>query len=406
MFNSRNIVSAVEFGTSKICVLLGEVRPNGKLEFLGAGEVAAPGAVVKGEISNMKRTVEALREAFELAEQKADCDSSNCSIITVVATGGGIESHQEIAGVTINNANGVVTENDKNAVSEAARRIAYSNGREIINLCTSSFTLDQRHVVEPRGQSGKYLEADVHIVSVNSRRLDTFIQALREAGFEDSRVEPVFTPLADVNGSVDEDEQQNGFILLDIGAGTTEYLLNIDGGVRESGVIRVGMEHVANDLAIGLALPIEKCRSLLRNGTIADALRDKTEFLELPARPKHIRKIPVSSCECIIEARLRELIQIVRKKIPAKHNLNTLGAGGLLTGGGALYPPLKEIFTSVFDIPCRTVGPIRPGASSLEDPRYSSVWGALTLAPEFIEPQEQPGMLERLFSSFTRGGRG
>lgn len=405
MFSNRNIVSAVEFGTSKICVLIGEVMANGRLELAGVGEVPAAGAVVKGEISDMKRTVDALKEAFELAEQKADCDLSDCRIITVVATGGGIESHQEIAGVTVNNSNGIVTENEKNAVSEAARRIAFTNGREIINLCTSSFTLDQRHVVEPCGQSGKYLEAEVHIVSAHTRRLETFIQALREAGFEDARVEPVFAPLADVNGSVDDDDQQNGFILLDIGAGTTEYLLNIDGGVRESGVVRVGMEHVANDLAIGLGLPIEKCRSLLRNSTIADALKNKTEFIEIQLRPRHTRKIPVSSCECIIEARLRELVDVVRHKIPVRHSLNTLGAGGLLTGGGALYPPVKEIFTSVFDIPCRMVMPIKPGSSSLEDPRYSAVWGALTLAPEFVEVQRRPNMLQRLLGKFNRDGR-
>ena len=286
MFSNRNIVSAVEFGTSKICVLIGEVMSNGRMELIGHGEVPSAGAVVKGEISDMERTVNALRKAFELAEKKADCDLSDCQIITVVATGGGIESHQELAGVSVNTANGIVTDNEKNAVSEAARRIAYVNDREIINLCTSSFTLDKRHVVEPCGQSGKYLEAEVHIVSANTRRLETFVQALREAGFENARVEPVFAPLADVNGSVDDDDQQNGFLLLDIGAGTTEYLLNIDGGVRESGVIRVGMEHVANDLAIGLSLPIEKCRSLLRDATIAEAIKNQTEFIEIQLRPR------------------------------------------------------------------------------------------------------------------------
>ncbi|MBR7107291.1 MAG: cell division protein FtsA [Lentisphaeria bacterium] len=404
MFSNRNIVSAVEFGTSKICVLIGEVMSNGRMELIGHGEVPSAGAVVKGEISDMERTVNALRKAFELAEKKADCDLSDCQIITVVATGGGIESHQELAGVSVNTANGIVTDNEKNAVSEAARRIAYVNDREIINLCTSSFTLDKRHVVEPCGQSGKYLEAEVHIVSANTRRLETFVQALREAGFENARVEPVFAPLADVNGSVDDDDQQNGFLLLDIGAGTTEYLLNIDGGVRESGVIRVGMEHVANDLAIGLSLPIEKCRSLLRDATIAEAIKNQTEFIEIQLRPRHVRKIPVSSCECIIDARLRELMSVVRSKIPVKHSLNTLGAGGLLTGGGALYPPVKEIFTAEFDIPCRAVVPIKPGTISLEKPQYSAVWGALTLAPEFVEVQKRPTMFERIFSKFSRDG--
>ena len=405
IFNNQNIVCAVEFGTSKICVLIGKVAANGRVELIGCGAVASANSIVKGEISDMKRAVEALRKAFDIAEKKADCDLSRCRVITVAVTGGGIESAHETAGITINTPNGIVTENEKRAVTEGARNLALTNGREIINLCPSCFTLDQRRVIEPCGQSGKYLEADVHIVSVNCRRLTPFIQALNEAGFEDFNIEPVFSILADVNGAVDESDQEHGFILLDIGAGTTEYLLNIDGGVRASGVVRVGMEHAANDLAIGLSLPIDRCRSFFTSGILAEAIQRKEEFIEVPVRPRYTRKIPVSSCECIVEARLRELIDIIHRKISVKHNLNTLGAGGLLTGGGALYGPVKDIFTSVFDIPCRAVVPRNTRSSVLEDPRYSTIWGALTLAPDFIENQQPQSVFQRLWERFSKEGR-
>lgn len=404
MFSNQNIVCAVEFGTSKISVLIGELTAKNKVELIGSGAVASGNAVVKGEISDMKRAVEVLRKAFDIAEKKADCNLADCRVITVAVTGGGITSHQETARITVNTPNGIVTENEKRTVTEAARNLALTNGREIINLCPSSFTLDQRRVIEPCGQSGKYLEADVHVVSANSRRLNPFVQALHEAGFEDVSIEPVFSILAGVSGAVDDNEQENGFILLDIGAGTTEYLLNIDGGVRESGVIRVGMEHAANDLAIGLDLPIDTCRNFFSAGILANAIRDHQEFIEIP-RGRYTRKIPVSSCETIVELRLRELIDMIRRKISDKHNLNTLGAGGLLTGGGALYAPVKDIFTSVFDIPCRTVMPLNPKYKSLADPRFSVIWGALQIAPDFVE--ELPGntMLSKLFNRIKFGGR-
>ena len=406
MFSNQNIVCSVEFGTSKICVLVGQLENNGKVKLLGYEVVPSANAVIKGEISDMKRVVEILHKAFDSVEKKSNCDLARCSVITVVVTGGGIDSTQETAGVTVNTPNGIVTENEKRAVTEGARNLALTNGKEIINLCPSSFTLDQRRVSEPCGQSGKYLEADVHVVSANCRRLNPFIQALRETGFEDVDIEPVFTPLADVNGAVDDDAHEPGFILLDIGAGTTEYLLNIDEGIRCSGVIRVGMEHVANDLAIGLSLPIDQCRRFLTEGVLMNAIRSEQEFIEVQARPRYVRKIPVSSCEAIADARLRELITIVHNKVAANGNLNTLGAGGLLTGGGALYAPVKDIFTSVFDISCRTVVPRNTHCGALEDPRFSAVWGALTLAPDFVETPVRESKIQEFLKRFNWRNKG
>ncbi|MBO5821546.1 MAG: cell division protein FtsA [Lentisphaeria bacterium] len=406
MFSNQNIVCSVEFGTSKICVLVGELEADGKVRLLGYEAVPSANTVIKGEISDMKRVVGILHRAFDNAEKKSSCDLSRCSVITVVVTGGGIDSTQETAGVTVNTPNGIVTENEKRAVTEGARNLALTSGKEIINLCPSSFTLDQRRVSEPCGQSGKYLAADVHVVSANSRRLNPFIQALRETGFEDVDIEPVFAPLADVNGAVDDDAQEPGFILLDIGAGTTEYLLNIDEGIRASGVVRVGMEHAANDLAIGLSLSIDQCRRFFTDGILMNAIRNEQEFIEVQVRPRHIRKIPVSSCEAIVDARLRELISVVHSKVSANGNLNTLGAGGLLTGGGALYAPVKDIFTSVFDISCRTVAPRNTRFGALENPRFSAVWGALTLAPDFVETPARNSRIQEFLKRFSWGSRG
>lgn len=406
MFNNQNIVCSVEFGSSKICVLIGELEDTGKVKLLGYDAVSSANTVVKGEISDMKRVVDALRKAFDNAERKSNCDLSRCCLITVVVTGGGIDSTQQNAGITVNTPNGIVTENEKRAVTEGARNLALTNGREIINLCPSCFTLDQRRVSEPCGQSGKYLEADVHVVSVNCRRLNPFIQALRETGFEDVDIEPVFAPLADVRGAVEDDANEPGFILLDIGAGTTEYLLNVDGGVRSSGVVRVGMDHAANDLAIGLSLPIDQCRRFFTAGILAEAIRSKQEFIEVPVRSRHIRKIPVSSCESIVDARLHELITLVHSKVSGNGSLNALGAGGLLTGGGALYGPVKDIFTSVFDVSCRTVVPRNTRCGALEDPRFSAVWGALTLAPDFVEIPVCDSKLQQFLKFFNRKNRG
>ena len=101
MFSNQNIVCAVEFGTSKISVLIGELTAKNKVELIGSGAVASGNAVVKGEISDMKRAVEVLRKAFDIAEKKADCNLSDCRVITVAVAGCGITSHQETARITV-----------------------------------------------------------------------------------------------------------------------------------------------------------------------------------------------------------------------------------------------------------------------------------------------------------------
>jgi cell division ATPase FtsA len=153
-------------------------------------------------------------------------------------------------------------------------------------------------------------------------------------------------------------------------------------------------------------LSIDQCRRFFTDGILMNAIRNEQEFIEVQVRPRLVRKIPVSSCEAIVDARLRELITVIHSKVSASGNLNTLGAGGLLTGGGALYAPVKDIFTSVFDISCRTVAPRNTRFGALEDPRFSAVWGALTLAPDFVETPAKNSKIQEFLKRFSWGSRG
>ena len=387
MFRNSNVVCAVEFGTSKICVLLGEVNAGGGIgAVLGHGIVPSAGVVVKGEIVDMERCAGLLNKALDGADKSSGGALADCRMLAVLVTGGGVDSLQNNGIATVKGEGGAVSDADRMEAEANAKILEVGVEREIINASTSYFLLDGRRVVNPLRLSGRRLEACVHIVHAVSSRIANFRDTVVDVGIENVRIEPVFSPLAAGFGVVDDREKQNGVLMVDLGAGVTEYLVFLDRGVCASGVIQLGMDHVANDLAIALGVHIDTCRKLLENGTLAQAVREGRPTLEFPRSGGKTRSVPVATLELIADTRLREIFELVRRKLRDKQAPRTLMAGGVLTGGGALYFRSRELFSDVFDLACRVGEPADAGViGGLRTPRFSAVWGALKVAAFFQE---------------------
>ena len=410
----RNVVCAVEFGTSKVCVLIGEVGSRGEVaELLGQGMCYAPGAVIKGEIADVERASAALSKALEDADRSSGGELVNCPLMTMLVSGCGIESRQATGIVTVKNPDGIITEAEKQEANENAKVLALGSGREIVNTSASYYLVDKRRVSNPLRQSGQRLEAWVHIIHGVASRIANFREVVIASGVENARVEPVFSPLAAGIGIVSDLERENGSLLIDLGAGTTEYLVYFDRGVCASGVIQLGMEHVANDLAIGLNLHIDSCRKLLESGALERAIIEKKPVLEFPGSARRMRQIPVSSFEVIVESRLREIFELIDRQLREKGSPRALGAGGILTGGGAEYFRSRELFSEVFDMDCRIGMPADAGGAvaDLASPRFSAVWGALKVAAFFQQnygPAPEGGLnrvIQWVNGFLGRGGR-
>ena len=403
MFQKRNVVCAVEIGTSKICVLVGEVDCKGGISaVLGQGSVASAGVVVKGEIVDMEKCAHLLNKALEAADRTSNGEVANCRLLTVLVTGGGIDSTQGLGIATVKS--GMVSEEDRIEAETSAKLIDIGVEREIINTSTSFFLLDGRRVINPLRFTGRRLEASVQIIHAVSRRIANFRETVVESGIENARIESLFSPLAAGFGIVDEQEKQNGVLLVDIGAGVTEFLVFYDRGVCASGALQIGMEHVANDLAIALGLHIDTCRKLLESGALAQAVAEKRAMMDFPRSGGKMRSVPVATLELIVDTRLREIFELIRKKLLEKNAPQALGSGGVLTGGGAEYFRTAEIFRDVFDLACRVGMPSDstvPGG--LRSPRYSAVWGALKVAAFFQEnygPAPE-SLLDRIMGKLT-----
>ena len=386
MFNSRNIVSAVEIGTSKFCVLVGEIDGNGRLDVLGRGEAPSASAVVKGEVVDMDRAFEQLSRALEEADRASGGVLGMSRLVMVLVTGCGIVSQPGVGMVLIRNADHVVTEEERDEANENARVLNLSAERRIINTCNSFFMVDGRRVSNPLRHNGSKLEAHIHIVHGVSARVENFYNLVRDSGFENADIDVVFSPIAADYGVLSERERDDGVLLVDLGAGCTEYVMEYDNGLCASGVLQVGMEHVANDLSIALGLSIDQCRKLLVSGELSRADEAGESQIKLRGVSGAERVIPLASFDTVIDCRLREIFTIIRRQLEQAGSPCSLAVGGVMTGGGALFPRARELFGEVFDLSCQVARPrdAEGAITDLASPRYSAVWGALKLAADYL----------------------
>ena len=145
--------------------------------------------------------------------------------------------------------------------------------------------------------------------------MDNFRNLVRESGFDGADIDVVFAPVAADLGVLSELEREDGVLLIDLGAGCADYVMEYDNGVCASGVLQVGMEHVANDLSIGLGLGIDQCRRLLVSGELGRAEREGRSHITIHTGAGGDRSIPLCSFDTIIDCRLREIFSIIRRQL-------------------------------------------------------------------------------------------
>jgi cell division protein FtsA len=264
----------------------------------------------------------------------------------------------------------------------------------ILNTFDSYFLLDgARRLRNPIDQAANKLEAFIHVIYGDSNRIRNFENALRDVGFEEEDGIPVFSGVAAAYGVLEENEKENGALLIEIGGGCTEYVAVHNYGIIASGVLGVGMEHVANDLSIGFDMHISACRKFLQENEYLRHKQDGRVFLEVKTATGAPRRLPINSIEKIVNLRLREIFNIINSQLKQEKLMHYLSCGGVLSGGAALFPQSLEVFSNVMEIPVRVGTPL--GASGavtdLESPRYSVPWGLLKYGEEMRKVVDSRG---------------
>jgi cell division protein FtsA len=396
----EDFIVGLEIGTSKVCAVVAETRADGTIKINGVGQAPSRG-VRKGEIVDFETAGKCVREALADAEEKSDVMLGS---VYLAVSGGHIESFNNRGTVNIPEEREEICEDDFEDVQSAAREVSIPAQNQFLHSILQHYYVDgQDGVLNPIGMMGRTLEADFHIVHGVGTRIKNSIRCVKELDIEVEDV--VFGPLASAQVVLDLNQKNLGALVIDIGAGTTGYVLYSDGAVKSSGCLAVGGDHITNDLSLGLRIPMARAEKLkMEEGSVSIGravpgerilLKDETGFAG--------KEVEREMLNTIVHCRVRETFELVRKRLDASGaRLDFLGAGVQLTGGCSMLQGIDELAQEVFGLPVHVTcvkGSMSGPTSAFENPQFSCAIGLVKYAQAMSAGVRRPSLIKRIFGS-------
>ena len=347
MFDDSNIIAGLEIGTSKICVVVGEQNADGALNIIGLGQARSRG-VRKGEICNPEQVEEDLRHAIFEAEQMADVEIRS---VYLGVSGGHIRGFNNRGVHPVVSADREISADDVEDVVKNAKAINLPAENTIINHVRQHFYVDgQDGVTNPVGMLGARLEVDMHVIHGHANRLQNVIRLVRATSLDVDEI--VFNGIATSLALLSNEQKELGALVIDIGGGTTEFVAYSDGVIRHSGVLAVGGDHVSNDLAYGLKVPLSRAEKLkIEHGSalVTDAAKGQTISItnELGLE---LKRVNVEHLQRIMSLRLEEIFQLIAQDLEQAGLSDYLRAGVFICGGGSRVPGIVQLAENVFQM--------------------------------------------------------
>ncbi len=382
------IVVAVDIGTSKIVTLIAKV--DEAVNVLGVSEVPSAG-VRKGQIVDIEEAVSSINSSLEAAERMAGYSASH--IIASIG-GGHIESQNSRGVVAVAQPEGEVKETDLSRVIDAAKAVSLPSTREIIHVLPRSYIVDgQEGIKDPVGMTGVRLEVDTHIVSANSTSVRNLEKAFSEVGVDIDAI--VSSGYASSLAVLSDTEKELGVVLVDIGAGTTDICVYVEGSVAYSSVLPIGARHITNDLAIGLRIslesaekiklhlsnPVKKQTRVSEEGVEEEPkFKEKSDEIDLASLhlPEELNKVSQKTLiDGIIRPRLNEIFTMVGLEVKKSGYAGQTPSGMVVTGGGARTIGVSDAAKRMLAMPVRIGFPsnIKGIIDEIQDTSFSTVIG-------------------------------
>jgi cell division protein FtsA len=375
-----NVVAGLDIGSTKTCAVIAEVIPAAKgrhtVRILGIGQARTSG-MRREVITDIEGTTESVRKALKEAELMA-----GVSVNRVFAGVAGEYIHARTSNGVVAVSGEEIAPADVKRVHEVARAVVVPADREVLHVLPQEYIVDhQRGIRDPVGIAGTRLEAEVYIITSALAATQNLRKAVSRAGY---RIEAtIHEPLATAQAVLTEDEKDVGVALIDMGAATTEFAIFRDGKVRHLASIPWGGGTVTNDLSKGLSVTYAEAeRAKEKHGVAYARLVDPRETVELPGPgPGSVRQVARELIAHIIEQRLDEILRLVHKEIEHAEEEGQLGAGAVITGGGAALSGADEVAAHALGLAVR-VGVPGEGLTGLADtvrkPQFATATG-LTL---------------------------
>ncbi|MCB9452666.1 MAG: cell division protein FtsA [Anaerolineaceae bacterium] len=371
-----DLVVGLDVGTRKICTVIGEVRAD-DIFVVGVGIEPSQG-MRKGVVNDMGQLTAAVAASVHKAEKTSGFDISRAF---VSVAGGHIASINSRGAVAITGQRGVRVEDLEKAM-DAARAIAIPHNREVLHIVPRSYSLDgQERVRSPIGMHGFRLEVETHIITASSTNLANLEQSVHAAGITVDRF--ILNPLASGDAVLTDQEREMGVVIIDIGGGTTDLAIFIEGTVWHTAVIPVGGDLITSDITHWMHVPSESAEAVkIRYGHAVTKAIDPLEVFRVEpfgdGIPVEVQRRELAE---IIELRVAELFDMVKKEIKRSGYDGLLRAGAVLTGGCTELAGIQEIAARELEFPVRLAKPERLTgmADSLRSPAYSTSVGLLRL---------------------------
>ncbi len=374
MFDDSNIIAGLEIGTAKICVVVGEQTADGAPNIIGIGQSRSRG-VRKGEIINTEQVEEDLRAAMSEAEQMADVEIRS---VYLGVSGGHIRGFNNRGMHTVVSADREITEDDVQDVIKNAKAINLPAENTVIHAVRQHFFVDGHDgVTNPVGMLGQRLEVDMHVIHGNANRLQNAIRLVRGTQLEVDEI--VFNGIASSLALLSNDQKELGALVIDTGGGTTEFVVYSDGAIRHTGVLAVAGDHVSNDLAYGLKVPLSRAEKLKLehgNAMVVEASKNSTITItnELGLA---LKSINTGHLQRIMSLRLEEIFQLIAQELEQAGLSDYLRAGVFLCGGGSRVPGIVALAENVFqmNVTLGKASAISGLTAALDQPEFAAAIG-------------------------------
>jgi cell division protein FtsA len=371
----RTIVG-IDVGTTKICTLVGEAHEDGQLRIIGVG-VAPSRGLRKGVVVNVHEATEAIQTSVQKAERISGYEIARA----YVSVGGGHISAINSRGVVgISRSTRGISEYDIERALDAARAIAIPHNREIIHTIPRGYVVDgQEGVKDPIGMQGIRLEVEAHIVTGASTSVSNLVKCVRDADVQIDDL--ILQPLASGEAVLTESEREMGVVLADIGGGTTDVGIFIEGSIWHTLVLQTGGEHLTRDVAVGLRTPFGTAEELkIKYGHAVPGSLPTDELIEVTSFGDGAREaISRMRLAEVLEARAEEILTLVLREVKRSGYDGLLAAGLVLCGGSAELAGFKDLATKVLRLPVRVGAPhdLQGLTDVLESPAYATAVGLL-----------------------------
>lgn len=396
-YSPQEIITAIDVGTTKICVLIAHKINDHQCEIIGIGKTPSIG-LERGIIVDVCPAIESIKIAVHEAELMAGISVESAYI---GISGSHIQSHNSSGMIPIKN--GSIREADISRVVAAAQAIPLAEGEKILHVIPQFFTIDGNQIVrDPLGMHGVRLEAQVHIITGGITSVQNLVRCCESAGVKVRDI--VLEPIASAEAVLSNDERELGVGMLDIGGGTADFAVYQKGAIRHTHIFPIAGNLFTYDIALCLRITRAEAERIKRE--YASVLSQEKELINTTITVQNVngedtKNVTLHELSSIVTARSEELFLLMHHEIEIFKLSHYMPAGLVITGGGSLLRGLDQQSLQILDIPTR-IGKTKITncfQDELSNPSYATGYGLVLYA---LKKEKQQHVSELSGPMFNR----